>query len=344
MSAAGSKIVAICYHNGCDNAERAWDKMKAEYRNVHMYKVNTLKADDIKAKYADGASKPYFKFYKNGDLQDEVKYESSWSSHEPKVRQALNRHNGGGGTVEMHYNVDDGRVHELKNLGEFNGAVTAAGSKILAVCYHNGCRTAEDAWDRMKKEYRNVFMYKVNTLKADDIKNLYADGSSKPYFKFYKNGAFQDEVKYKSDWSEHEPRVREAMSRHNGTASSSGYNATSGYVVELKNLDEFDKAIDEASSKILCVMFHNGNPEAEKSYDKMKGSYPNAHMYKVNTLNSYDIRDKYADGGSKPFFKFYKKGSLIDEVKYKSKWAGNDGNEPNVKAALARANDGSMAT
>lgn len=54
-----------------------------------MYKVNTLRASDIKDKYADGGSKPYFKFYKNGSLDDEVKYEREWSSHEPKVRAAL---------------------------------------------------------------------------------------------------------------------------------------------------------------------------------------------------------------------------------------------------------------
>jgi hypothetical protein len=58
----------------------------------------------------------------------------------------------------------------------------------MAVCYHNGCRTAEDAFDGMKTQYPKVHMYKVNTLNADDIKSKYADGSSKPYFKFYKNG------------------------------------------------------------------------------------------------------------------------------------------------------------
>jgi hypothetical protein len=44
-------------------------------------------------------------------------------------------------------------------------------------------------------------------------------------------------------------------------------------------------------------------------------------MYKVNTLNAYDIRDKYADGSAKPFFKFYRKGEFIDEVKYISNWS-----------------------
>ena len=188
VKAAGSNIMAVCYHNGCRTAEDAFDGMKTQYPKVHMYKVNTLNADDIKSKYADGSSKPYFKFYKNGQLTDEVKYEQSWSSHEPKVRAALNKHNGG----NIQYSHSDGKVYELKNLNEFNDAMGATQGKIMAVCYHNGCPTAEKGYDEMKAQYHNVHMYKVNTLNAKDIKDKYADGSSKPYFKFYKDFAFQD--------------------------------------------------------------------------------------------------------------------------------------------------------
>ena len=170
-----------------------------------MYKVNTLNADDIKNKYADGGSKPYFKFYRNGQFQDEVKYKSSWSNHEPDVRSAMGRHNGGGGGGSY---SSSGKVKELVSMTDFNNAVSDAGSRIMAVCYHNGCREEEDAWDRMKSDYPNVSMYKVNTLNSDDIKNKYADGGSKPYFKFYRNGTFQDEVKYKKPWSSNEPTVR----------------------------------------------------------------------------------------------------------------------------------------
>jgi hypothetical protein len=83
-------------------------------------------------------------------------------------------------------------VYELKNLNEFNDAMGATQGKIMAVCYHNGCPTAEKGYDEMKAQYHNVHMYKVNTLNAKDIKDKYADGSSKPYFKFYKDFAFQD--------------------------------------------------------------------------------------------------------------------------------------------------------
>lgn len=164
----------------------------------------------------------------------------------------------------------------------------------------------------MKKDYDKVQLYKVNTLKADDIKSIYADGSAKPFFKFYKNGQLQDEVKYKSNWSENEPIVKAALARHNGDKVKTGYDSSNGVVTELGNLGDFNKAIDEAGSNLMCVMYHNGNPTPEAAFDKMKSNYPKVHMYKVNTLNSDDIKSKYADGSAKPYFKFYSKGEMID--------------------------------
>ena len=205
-------------------------------------------------------------------------------------------------------------------MSDFNSAISGAGNKIMAVCFHNGCRTAEDGWDNMKSDYPNVHMYKVNTLNSDDIKNKYADGSSKPYFKFYLRGQLQDEVKYKSNWSDQAPTVRDYMSRHNGGGGGGGGGgmsySTSGKVYELKNMSEFDSAVSGAGNNTMVVCFHNGCRTAEDGFDNMKSDYTNLHLYKVNTLNSYDIRDRYADGGSKPYFKFYRNGNKIDEVKY----------------------------
>ena len=67
--------------------------MKPEYINVHCYKVNTLNADDIKAKHADGSSKPYFKFYKNNNMIEEIKYKS-WSQQMPLLKESLAKHDG----------------------------------------------------------------------------------------------------------------------------------------------------------------------------------------------------------------------------------------------------------
>ena len=57
----------------------------------------------------------------------------------------------------------------------------------------------------------------------------------------------------------------------------------------------------------MCVCFHEYQPEIEKDFDEMKSSYPNVRLFKVNTRNhvSADIKNKYADDGSKPYFNFY---------------------------------------
>ena len=246
----------------------------------------------------------------------------------------MTRHNGGGSAVEIKYNKNDGKVQQLENLGEFNGAIACAGSNIMAVCFHNGNPTPEKAFDLMKKDYNKVQLYKVNTLRADDIKGIYADGSSKPFFKFYKNGVLQDEVKYKQNWSENEPIVKAALARHDGQKVQTGYDSSNGIVTQLGNLGDFNKAIDEAGTNIMAVCYHNGCPTPEAAWDKMKAQYPKVHMYKVNTLNSDDIKNKFADGSAKPFFKFYSKGEMIDQVKYMRDWSSN---EPNVKAALKKA-------
>ena len=104
---------------------------------------------------------------------------------------ALSRHNGGGGGGGS-YNPNDGKVLELKSMSDFNSAISTSGSKIMAVCFHNGCSTEEKDYDGMKGRYPGVCLFKVNTLNSDDIKNKYADGSSKPYFKAYRNGSLVD--------------------------------------------------------------------------------------------------------------------------------------------------------
>ena len=68
----------------------------------------------------------------------------------------MTRHNGGGSAVEIKYNKNDGKVQQLENLGEFNGAIACAGSNIMAVCFHNGNPTPEKAFDLMKKDYNKV--------------------------------------------------------------------------------------------------------------------------------------------------------------------------------------------
>ena len=90
----------------------------------------------------------------------------------------------------------------MENLGELDEAFEKAGEQIVAICFHNGRPTAEAAWDLMKTQYLNLNFYKVNTMEANDIRDKYADGGSKPYFKFYRTGQFIDEVKYQVPWTD----------------------------------------------------------------------------------------------------------------------------------------------
>ena len=48
----------------------------------------------------------------------------------------------------------------------------------------------------------------------------------------------------------------------------------------------------------------------------MKLRFKNVRFYRVDTTKAKDIRDKYADSGGKPYFKFYKRGDYLDEVAY----------------------------
>ena len=69
-------------------------------------------------------------------MLDEVKY-GAWESNKAKVEEWLARHNGGAGGS---YDPNDGKVLELKTLEDFDGAIATSRAKIMAVCYHNGCR------------------------------------------------------------------------------------------------------------------------------------------------------------------------------------------------------------
>ena len=114
--------------------------------------------------------------------------------------------------------------------------------------------------------------------------------------------------------------MKKAIAGYGGSASGSGEYNPEDKIYQLKNLGEFDQAVADAGQMVLAVMYHNGCSTQERGWDEMKPFYPNVRMYKVNTLNSYDIRDRYADGGSKPYFKFYRQGEKFDEVKYESNW------------------------
>ena len=74
---------------------------------------------------------------------------------------------------------------------------------MVAILYYIDCPDAEEEFDKMKKEYYNVWFYKVNILQAEDIKNEYSDDGPKPCFKFYKNNSLVEEIQYENIWQIH---------------------------------------------------------------------------------------------------------------------------------------------
>ena len=72
------KPVVVMFHNDCPEQEEEFDILQSEFESLEFLKVNTIQAPQIRNKYADGNSKPYFKFYRNGEKTDEVPYAKWW--------------------------------------------------------------------------------------------------------------------------------------------------------------------------------------------------------------------------------------------------------------------------
>ena len=83
------------------------------------------------------------------------------------------------------------KVETIQSIKQFEDAMKNAGDKVVVVAFVNDqghCRDAEVSMDRFKNQYKEIRFYKVNTKQSEELKNRYADGNSKPYFKFYKGG------------------------------------------------------------------------------------------------------------------------------------------------------------
>ena len=90
-----------------------------------------------------------------------------------------------------------------------------------------------------------------------------------------------------------------------------------GLVKDLRNLTQFDLAMSNSAGKIVVVMYHNARQSSEEqNLEEMQKEFKNLTFLKVNTLQALDITREHADGGPKPYYKFYAYGAMIDEVKY----------------------------
>ena len=63
-----------------------------------------------------------------------------------------------------------------------------------------------------------------------------------------------------------EEKLKEALKR-NGGGGGGKYKHDDGRVYQLRNLTEFDEAIETAGNKVLAVMFHNGCSTQEHGWD-----------------------------------------------------------------------------
>ena len=68
---------------------------------------------------------------------------------------------------------------------------------------------------------------------------------------------------------------------------------------------------ERAQEKVVCVMYRNDREtcnEPERSMERLQEEFQGVDFYQVDTAKAPDIRERYADGGNKPYWKFYKKG------------------------------------
>ena len=211
--------MCILYHDNCPTQENAFNGLKKQCPNVHMYKVNTKKSYDLRLKYADGKPRPFFVFYRSGIVDFEIKYNQSWSENEKVVRNTLARNNLDDGNEGFlsYYNPKDDKIYQLRSMMDFSAAFATTGSKTMAVYFHDGSQETQNGWRQMKPDYPNIHMYKVCITETDDQKKLTtSDETPQTYIKFYQNGKDVEKVTSQFSWSSQEPVIKECMNRYSG--------------------------------------------------------------------------------------------------------------------------------
>ncbi|XP_063776803.1 thioredoxin-like [Pseudophryne corroboree] len=81
-------------------------------------------------------------------------------------------------------------LQEINDLHEFEGALKAAGRKLIVVCFTSGncgpCRITSPVMEQMSKEMPDVQFMKVDVQKDDEFVEHFKI-SGVPAFLFYKN-------------------------------------------------------------------------------------------------------------------------------------------------------------
>ena len=102
--------------------------MHLKYGNVSFMKVNTLQALEIKDKHADDGKKPYFKFYKDAQILEEVAYEQDWEKQMPKVLEKIKKYS-------EEYKPDP--VRSLTHISDFERAIIGGNGRVICIQFLN---------------------------------------------------------------------------------------------------------------------------------------------------------------------------------------------------------------
>ena len=102
---------------------------------MDFYEVDvTSVGPDFKREFVpEVGSYPKFRFYKNGEQIEKVRYQQLWENQEPLVRSKLSYFNSNH-TIELTAEP----VHEILDIDEFQAQIFGQDGKVTAVLFHNG--------------------------------------------------------------------------------------------------------------------------------------------------------------------------------------------------------------
>ena len=83
---------------------------------------------EIKDKHADDGKKPYFKFYKDAEILEEVPYEQDWDNQQLKVFEKLKKYS-------EEYIPDP--VRHLTHISDFERAIIGANGRVICIQFLN---------------------------------------------------------------------------------------------------------------------------------------------------------------------------------------------------------------
>ena len=83
---AGRDTMAICFSNGDTKVDQKWDQLKKEYQSVYFVRINVDNAEGMLKVLALNQELPFYKFVKNGQDLNVVKFKTPESAQIAEVK------------------------------------------------------------------------------------------------------------------------------------------------------------------------------------------------------------------------------------------------------------------